>query len=134
MRLQDDGVPLDRTPAAGMSVAQFHKVNRPLELRAPCSFGYFVLGLVHLHETAWWKDGIHGEILRSNVPVGKLIVGKQLKISHGHGAPLLDGTPQICRFLERESWIEPGRHSHLCDIAQSFREVRLLRPRRANIG
>src|ERR1039458_7791120 len=120
MRLQDDGVTLDRAPATRKSVAHFHKINRTLVLRTPCSFPYLVLGFVHLHETARRKNGIHREIFRSNIPVGVSIIRKQRKISHGHGTPLLDYTSQVRCFLERESWIEPRRYPHLGDVAQSF--------------
>src|SRR6267143_6122026 len=133
VRLQDDGVTLDRAPATGKSFAHFHKVNRTLELRTPYSFPYFVLGFVHLHETAGLKNGIHREIFRSNITVCISVIGKQFEVSHGHSTPLLDGTFQVRRFLERESWIEPRRHSHLFDVAQSFGQMRLLRMPKAYV-
>src|SRR5450759_3593488 len=134
MRLQDDGVTLDRAPATGISVAHFHKVNRTLELRTPCSIAYLVLGFVHLHETARRKNGIHGEIFRSNIPIGVSVICKQRKVSHGHSTPLLDYTSQVRRFLERESWIEPRRYPHLCEVAQRLGHMRLLRTPKANVG
>src|SRR5271157_6453198 len=76
MRLQDDGVALDRAPATRKSVAHFHKVNRTLELRTPYSFPYLVLGFVHLHETARRKNGIHREIFRANIPIGVSVICK----------------------------------------------------------
>src|SRR5713101_385841 len=133
MRLQDDGVTLDRAPATGKSFAHFYKVNRTLELRVPYSFPYFVLSFVHLHETARLKNGIHREIFRPNITVCESVIGKQFEVSHGHGTPLLDGASQVRRFLERESWIEPGRHPHLCDVAQSFGQVRPLGMPKANV-
>src|SRR6202158_1321138 len=133
MRLQDDGVTLDRAPATGKSFAHLHKVNRTLELRMPYSFSSLVLSFVHLHETSRLKNGIHREVFRSNITVGVSVIGKQFEISHGYGTPLLDGTSQVRRFLERESWIEPRRHPHLCDVAQSFGQVRLLRMPKANV-
>src|SRR5208283_3235988 len=107
MRLQDDGVAFDGAPATGISIAHFHKVNRTLELRTPCSFAYLVLGSVYLHETARRKNGIHREIFRSNIPIGVAVVRKLRKIRHGHSTPLLDGASQVRRFLERESGIKP---------------------------
>src|SRR5208282_6714661 len=46
---------------------------------------------------------------------------------------LLDSAFQVRRFLERESWIESGRHQHLCDVAQSLGPMRLLRMPKANV-
>src|ERR1039458_5457179 len=74
MRLEDNGVTLDRAPAAGKSFAHFHKVNRTLELRTPYSFPYLVPGFDHLHETARRKKGIHGEIFRANIPIGVSVI------------------------------------------------------------
>src|SRR5208282_2308817 len=133
MRLQDDGVTLHRAPATRISVAHFHKVNRTLELRTPCSIAYLVLGFVYLHETARRKNGIHREIFRSNIPIGVPVVRKLRQIRQGHNTPLLDGASQVRRFLERESWIEPRRHPHLCEVARSFGQVRLLRMPRTNV-
>src|ERR1039457_5201894 len=116
MRLQDDGITLHRAPATGISVAHFHKVNRALELRTPCSLANLFLGFVHLHETARRKNGIHRKIFRSNIPIGVAGVRKLRQIRHGHNTPLLDGASQVRGFLERESGIEPRQHPHLSDI------------------
>src|SRR5271156_5557527 len=132
MRLQDDGVTLDGAPATGKSVAHFHEVNRTLEFRTPYSFSYLVPGFVDLHETARRKKGIHGEIFRPNVPIRVSVICKQLEISHGNSAPLLDYTPQVRRFLQGESWIEPGRYPHLSYVARSAGQVRLLRMSETN--
>src|SRR5580658_169094 len=126
MRLQDDGVTLEGAPATRIPFTHFHKVNRTLELRTPYSLPYLVPGFVHLHETARRKNGIHREIFRSYIAIRVTIVRKLRKIGHGHNAPLLDCASQIRRFLERESWIELGRHPHLSDVAQSFGHMRLL--------
>src|SRR5260370_17364518 len=113
MRLQDDGITLDRAPATSISVAHFHKVDWTLKLRTPGSFPHLVLGFVHLHETARRKNGIHGEIFRSYIAIGESVIGKHRQLTHGYGTPLPDHAFQVRRLLSAKSRTHPALPSLL---------------------
>jgi hypothetical protein len=80
VRLQDQIVAPHAAPAAGISIARFHKVDRALILRPPNAFHHLISFLVNLDETARWKNWVHGEILMPNVSVGEIAMRKLSEI------------------------------------------------------
>src|ERR1700722_17714281 len=89
MRLQDDLVLAHAAPAAGIAVPGFDEIKRPLVLRPPPALDYLVPRFIHLNKTTRRQDGIHGEILVTNVAISKVAVGKLGKVSGGDTTPPL---------------------------------------------
>src|SRR5580698_2699267 len=63
MRLKNHVVATHAAPAASVSVASFHKIDRAFIFRAPRTLHYLILCFIDLDEAAGRKNRIHGEIL-----------------------------------------------------------------------
>ena len=70
MRLQNDVLARYRTPAAGMTFTGLDEINRTLIFRTPAPFKDLITRFVYLDETAWKENGIHGQILAADLPIG----------------------------------------------------------------
>ena len=60
---------LQFTPGTGIPVAQFHKIDRPIELRTPALWLNLAHALIDLDEGAWAQQRVKRVILKSDVTV-----------------------------------------------------------------
>src|ERR1700679_1346800 len=107
MRLQNDLLLAHAAPAAGIPVPGLDEIKGTLVFRPPRSLDYLVPRFIHLDETARRKDGIHGEILVTNVAIGKFAVGKLGEVSGWYQTPLFHHSSQV----HRAAFVESGVHA-----------------------
>lgn len=134
MGLQDKFVIENAAPAAHESIPRFDEVDRPLIFRSPDALLEFVPGFIDLDKGTRHDQGIHGEILHTNVPI-RMVAGEQLrKVAQWDQAPLLNHPPQIHCLLRVEARIKRQRHLHHGRILQGAGDVRAGRFRQVQIG
>src|SRR5580700_7901846 len=125
MRLQDDLFLSQGAPAADVSTAGFHEVNGTLVFGSPAALHDFVSGFIHLHKTAWGKNGIHGQIFAANVAIG-VLAGRELgQVGERNQSPLFDHASKVDGAAGVETGVQTERHLYRREVGQGLRYVRL---------
>src|SRR5215469_4223597 len=127
MRLQDDFFPPHAAPRAGVTLASFYKVDRPLVFRTPYTFDDPVARFIHLDKTSRRQDGVHREILGPDVTVGEIAVGELGEIGDGNEAPLFNHATKIGGAAFVEARVHANWNSHRSEAGQSVGNVRFWR-------
>src|SRR5437764_14168167 len=104
MGLQYNVGPLHLTPAAHQLLACLYQINRALVFGAPI-LSNITLRFIHLYETTWNDQGIHGSIGISDANVRKRPFHKLLKISGWDCPPLLYKAREIRSYRRTKAGV-----------------------------
>ena len=97
---------LQLAPSAGVAVAQFHKIDGAIKLRAPAERLNFAHALIHLHERTGPEKRMKSEILEADVTVEIVAEIEMLEQGDGDFAPDFDHAREEIGVVEIEGAVE----------------------------
>jgi len=97
---------LQLAPRASIAIAQFHKINGAVELRAPAHGLDFAHAWVNLHKRAWTKQRVESHVLKPDVAVETVANVEMLDEGDGNFAPDFDEAGEEIGVVDVEGAIE----------------------------
>jgi hypothetical protein len=103
---------LQFAPGTSIAIAEFHKINRAIELSAPTERLNFAHALINLHKRTRPEERIKREILKANIAVEGVPQIELLQKGDGHFPPNLNHAGQEVGIVEVEGTIEADGERH----------------------